>query len=470
MAKKDRPNIVFICADQLGAKFLNCYGGTVPSTPNLDRLAAEGVRFDRYYATHPLCAPNRATMLTGRSAHIHGVVRNNLPLHPDHPTYAKLLRNHGYRTGGFGKFHQWPMSLPVPRDLGFLGFDEGVVCEDPKWGPYMEWVQEFHSDQYDAALALANGQSGDQFPDAEVDRLQGATKEQVDCRKMAFARLMDPLLAKSEWERMYVSPISPSAHDTTFITECALDFIGRQTSDVPFICHISYVDPHDPYNPPQPYASLFSPDDMPDAIAPEWKTQGPHCMARIQDNYLNFKRIADNPAAIRKLRALYHGQLRLMDDQIGRVFKMLRESGLWDNTIVLFTSDHGDHLGDHGMIAKGLPHYDAGIRCPLIVGGGQIRHPGVCDRLTSTLDLFPTFCDWAKVAPDVLPPLEGLSFADNCHNPMAVGVDRDISVTLEGVTTIITSTGYRKTWYEDYAEGQMFDLNADSDELVPITS
>lgn len=116
-------NIVFIVADQLGAGVLNCYGGGVASTPTLDALDQEGMRFDRCYATHPVCAPNRATFLTGRSLQIHGIISNNFALQTDTPTYAHLLKQHGYRTGGFGKFHQSPMSLPVPDSLAYLGVD-----------------------------------------------------------------------------------------------------------------------------------------------------------------------------------------------------------------------------------------------------------------------------------------------------------------------------------------------------------
>jgi arylsulfatase A-like enzyme len=318
----------------------------------------------------------------------------------------------------------------------------------------MEWVQQQHPDQYDAALALANGQAGVQSPDAEVDRLQGATEDQIERRMRAFETLLKPRLDSSPWSRMYVSPITPEAHDTTFITECALDFLDRQSQDTPFICHVSYVDPHDPYNPPEPYASLFDPVDMPEASEPEWKVLGPPCLADFQDTYLGFKQIADDPGAIRVLRALYHGQLKLMDDQIGRLLDKLKESGLWENTIVLFTTDHGDHLGDHGMISKGLPQYDAGIRCPLIVGGGRMSRAGVCSRLVSTLDLFPTFCDWAGIAEPVRPPLEGISFAEGCRDPGCSGPDREICVTVEGVHTTITSRGRRVTWYDGYAQGQ----------------
>ncbi len=122
-------NIIFITADQLAARWLGCYGSGVDSTPTLDRLAAEGVRFERCYATFPVCAPNRATMLTGRSPVVHGITTNNYVLRTDMPTYAHVLQRQGYRTGGFGKFHQTPMHMPV-GDMAHLGFDESVVSDE----------------------------------------------------------------------------------------------------------------------------------------------------------------------------------------------------------------------------------------------------------------------------------------------------------------------------------------------------
>ncbi|MCL5270341.1 MAG: sulfatase-like hydrolase/transferase, partial [bacterium] len=158
---------------------------------------------------------------------------------------------------------------------------------------------------------------------------------------------------------------------------------------------MSYVAPHDPYDPPEPYASMFAPESMPAPLPAEWLEQGPKLLEAVLDSYLKFRVIYDKPAAVRKLRSLYHGSLRLIDDQIGRVVRHLRESGLWENTIVVFTTDHGEMMGDHGLIAKGAPHYDTGIRCPLVVAGGPVRQAAPVDRLSCSLDLYPTFCEWA---------------------------------------------------------------------------
>jgi arylsulfatase len=451
-------NIIFIMADQLAAKWLGCYGSDVPSTPSLDRLAAQGMRFDRCYATFPVCAPNRATALTGRSPVVHGITTNNYVLRTDMPTYAHVLRRQGYRTGGFGKFHQTPMHMPVPDSLDYLGFDEAVVSEDPKWGPWTEWIKREHPEYYDAALAVA----WPFWPNHPAP-------EDVSRAKRARNRILVPLMARSLWPVMYPSPLPPELHDTTFITDRGLDFIDRhrvEHPDEPFFCHISYVDPHDPYDPPEPYASRFEPADMPAPLPAEWIDEGIQALAKAQ-RFWRFDQVWHNPDVVAHLRALYHGSLRLIDQQIGRLVTYLHANGLWEDTVLVFTTDHGEMLGDHGLMTKGPNHYDAGIRVPLIVAGGGVA-AGVSDRLTSTLDFFPSFCDWAGVEAQQRPPLEGRSLAPVSSGEPDPAPWGEVSVATGAVRSVLTDDGWRLTRFVAEDKGQLFDLNADPDEQVNL--
>jgi arylsulfatase len=465
----DKPNIIFIMADQLPASFLGCYGSSVPSTPRLDEMASKGVMFHRAYATHPLCAPNRATILTGRSSEIHGITGNNYALQTDTPTYAHILRKHGYYLGGFGKFHQTPMAWPVPENVRFLGFDESVVTEDPKWGPWVDWVKDNHPDQLDIAISMTNGHSAKQGVQPELELSKGATQEEINIKIQAFPNYMQPRISNSQWDRMYASPLIHQAHDTTYITNRGLEFIKKcnEQNNGPFFCHISYVDPHDPYDPPAPYDAMFQPDDMVDPLPAEWMDQGPFILDEERDNYLKFRNICDNKDAIKKMRALYHGSLKYLDDQIGRIIDYVEETNLWENTIIVFTTDHGDMMGDHGFVSKGRMHYDKGIRCPLIIAGGPIVQAST-DRLTCSLDFVPTFCDWAGVSKEHLPPLEGKSFASLCKGEQENSSWDEVSVSLRGVETIISGDGYRLTLYIESGEGQMFDLKKDPDEQINL--
>ena len=147
-----QPNIVFVQADQLAARQLRCYVGKVDSSPTLDRLAAEGTRFERCYATFPICLPNRASMLTGRSPGAHGLINGQTVLRADVPCYAQILGEAGYRVGGFGKFHREGTSSPYPRVLDDIGFHEFSLVEDDKRGPYLDWIRDTHPAYYEMAL------------------------------------------------------------------------------------------------------------------------------------------------------------------------------------------------------------------------------------------------------------------------------------------------------------------------------
>jgi arylsulfatase A-like enzyme len=447
-------NIVFIMADQLAAASLGCYGSGVASSPTLDRLAAGGARFERCYASSPVCAPNRATLLTGRSPSAHGIIFNNFRLRTDLPTYAHILAAHGYRLGGFGKFHLTPMGLPLPDNLAYLGFHETVLSEDQKWGAYLDWIKRDFPRYFETALVLCRPYPG------VLDHYA------PDLGRPAFdalrRRILGPRWEESGWPTMFVSPLPPELHQSVFITNGALDFMDRHLRDnpeKPFFCHVSYVDPHDPYDPPEPYASMFRPEDMPDPVPATWTDPG-NAVLEKNRNALGFGRIARDLPMIRRMRALYHGSLRLLDDQVARIVRFLQDRGLWENTLLVFTTDHGDLLGDHEMIAKGVPPYDTAIRCPLIVSGGGVA-PRVIDRLSCSLDFFPTFCDWAGVPEDARPPLEGRSFAVVCRGAPDPSSWPEVIVGFGAMQTIVTDDRWRLTIFDGSDAGQLIDLGGD---------
>ncbi len=169
------------------------------------------------------------------------------------------------------------------------------------------------------------------------------------------------------------------------------------------------------------------------------------------------------------LRALYHGYVRHMDDELARVEKFLTDHDLWDDTVFVFTTDHGEMLGDHALVTKGVAHYDAGVRCPLIVCGAGVAAGAVSERLTCGLDFMPTFCDWAGI-PDPW-PLEGLSFAAACRgeegnlNRSEVTLEADYAPDLHpSVRSIVTEDGWRLTIFDEPGYGELFDLRADPHE------
>jgi arylsulfatase len=445
-------------ADQMGARHVGCYGSGVPSTPTLDRLAARGVRFDRCYANSPVCCPSRATLLTGRSPVVHGMIANNYTLPPDTPTYAHLLSSCGYHIGGFGKFHHCPMPLDHPADYSYLGFHESLITEDPKWGPYIEWIRTDHPEWFETALAVAWGvpRSRPPYPNARYA---------PDSVRAVRERILGPLMKSTKWPQVYESPLPAELHQTTWITDLALDYLERRVDDPdgsPFFCFVSYVDPHDPYDPPEPYSRMFHSDDMPDPLPAAWREKG-NAVLEEGRAWNRFDSIASDNTAVRQWRAHYHGSIKFIDDQIARIAAFVEQRGLLDDTIIVFTTDHGDMLGDHELTTKGERPYDAGIRCPLIVTGGGV-HPHETDRLTCTLDFMPTFCDWAGVPEDLRPGLEGRSFAPLCASGEENGHD-SVQVSFGRMETIVSDDGWRLTVYDDdHAPGEMVNLREDPDE------
>lgn len=314
-------NIIFITADQLAAGFVGCYGSGVNSTPTLDKLSEKGVRFDRCYASCPVCAPNRATFMTGRSPTVHGIVTNNLELRADMPSFTHVLQQQGYRTGGFGKFHLTSMAMPHPENLEYLGFDESIITEDPKLGAYLDWIEKEHPEHYETALGLCW--------DSPWMEEYGPKKQNIKPAWLkARKKIRDPLEQASISRLAYTSPLPAELHQTTYITDRSLDFMERHIAKhpgKPFFCNISYVDPHDPYDPPAPYSTMFEAKDMPDPLPATWTKRENPILEYAQGEMGNFREICKNVPEIKKIRALFHGSVRFIDDQIARVTKFLDE-------------------------------------------------------------------------------------------------------------------------------------------------
>jgi len=373
-----------------------------------------------------------------------------------------MFQQGGYRTGGFGKFHATPMQQPLPENFNYLGFDESIPTEDPKLGPWLDWIEREHPEHYDKALAVSwqMPYCNEYGPDKRDIRpaMLKAKEKYLNARREA-----------SDWALMYTSPLPKELHQTTYITDISLSFMQRHLkdhSDKPFMTFVSYVDPHDPYDPPEPYDTMFDPADMPDPLPSAEPDNGCRILDESRD-FNGFRAISDNKAAIRKLRALYHGSIRFIDDQVSRIVKFLEENNQLDNTIIVFTTDHGDMMGDHRLITKGVKHYDKSIRCPLIVSGAGISK-GITDRLTSSLDFFPTLCDLAGL--DCTLPLEGKSFVKSCSSDNAddgwdvVTVQAPPDVNKKTIYSIITADGWRFSIYDEDRQGEMFNLRDDPDE------
>lgn len=346
----ERPNILFINTDQQRYDTLGCNGSPIAKTPNIDRLAAEGIRFDACYTTNPVCMPARASWFTGQYPSHNGCWQNGVPLDPASDMIHTRLKAAGYHTALLGKIHLdnvWQRTEPHPS----YGFDILRECEGDPYckDEYFHWL-DAHG-LYDDYMA--------QFKDGGHNR-------------------------------GYVRRLPEEMHMNNWIADLADGYVQDRGKDgKPFFLSLGFFDPHHPFDPVEPYASLFSADDMPMPIYEAGEEAGmtPFARGRFKPDF----NLSSDPEHIRGTIAAYHATVAHVDAMVGRVMQALRKAGLEQNTVVIYTSDHGEMLGDHGILHKGPIFYEPATHVPLIY-----RFPpalglrGVDTAFTSHVDLAPT--------------------------------------------------------------------------------
>jgi arylsulfatase A-like enzyme len=352
MTTLTRPNIVFINTDQQRFDTLGCYGSPVAQTPHLDRLAAEGVRFTRCYTTNPVCMPARASYVTGQYPSHHGVWMNGVPLSQQVETLQGALKRGGYATGLIGKIHLdnvWLRTEPHPAyDFDVLHECEGdPYCKDE----YFHWLDsQGLYDDYMAQFKAGGHRNG------------------------------------------YVRRLPEAQHMNNWIADHTEDYFRARAADgQPFFLSVGFFDPHHPFDPIEPYASMFAPADMPMPPMRPGEEERMTPPARAMYDKIHDYCADPAPEAIRGTIAAYHATITHVDAMVGRVMAALRETGLEENTVVVFTSDHGEMLGDHGLLWKGAFFYEGAVHVPLIYRfPARCGVQGVAEGFASHVDLAPT--------------------------------------------------------------------------------
>lgn len=359
-----RPNILLIMPDQLRGDSLGCTSNGLVSTPNIDRIASEGALFRNAYSQSPLCQPARASFLTGRYPHQHGCVVNERTFpSPEHPNILRSISDSGYRTACVGKVHV------------------GVV---PKGTSRLPFLQGYGFDEMDEAFGKmaylrANNRYTDLLQEAGVleafrrDLLERLAKAATDNAGDFFASLnVDGIDAKDPWYAA-PAPVPEELFIDNYVGDLAVDWLRRYDSDDPFFLWVGFCGPHDPHDAPQRYADpyLEAGDALPvGSLTPPENTPSERYNGLLDyfRKYSGTGRMTEDD--VRRLRAFYYGGITLIDDRIGDILAVLEERGMLDNTLIVFTSDHGDVLGDHQLLAK-VVMYEGSVRVPLIV-----RPPG----------------------------------------------------------------------------------------------
>lgn len=363
--EKKRPNILFIMSDQFRADVMSCAGGCA-RTPALDSLAAEGIRFTECYTVSPLCVPARVSMMTGLYPHTTGVWKNaNFVLSPDANLWVKAIHDSGYATSVFGKLH-------LHTDYG-----------------------DFIKREY-----LVNGYGFETVNEVSGPRSTCQTRTHMSeewKEHGVWEAFCADMLSRSKRPYAKPSPLPPEDYYDTYVGRKAREYLEQYSDDRPWFCHVSFPGPHEPWDAPKPYSDMYSPDDMPDPL-PLTIDGDPRRPRGEYDKLLQNPAIRCSSGESKEIQANYCGNVTLIDEQIGAILETVKKRGEWDNTIVLFTSDHGEMNGDHGFVHK-RNFFRSAMNIPLIIRTPDSKKNGgaVSRALVNLLDVGPTLAEFAGV-------------------------------------------------------------------------
>ena len=378
-------NVLFIMCDQLRHDFLGCTGHPHLKTPNIDALAARGVRFDRAYVQSPICGPSRMSTYTGRYVRSHGSTWNNVPLRVGEMTLGDHLEPLGVRTALCGKTHMTADAEGMRRlgispdsatgrriaECGFEAWDrlDGL---HPSGG-----TEPSH---YNGHLRQLGYDVPNPWEDFAASAEDGAGN-------IVSGWLMENAGSPAR--------VAEEHAETPYATTRAMEFM-EDAGDRPWCLHLSYIKPHWPYCAPAPYHALYGPEHVLPPIRSETERQDPHpVLAAYFDQ--RFSKVFSRPEVRSRVIPAYMGLVAQIDAQVGRLLAWMDDRGLTEDTMVVFTSDHGDYLGDHWLGEKELFH-EQSVRVPLIVVDPSSEADGtrgqVLDHLVEAIDLAPTFVDW----------------------------------------------------------------------------
>jgi arylsulfatase A-like enzyme len=378
-------NVLFIMCDQLRADHLSCFGHPRLHTPNLDALAAKGVIFDRAYVNSPVCGPSRMSYYTGRYVHAHGASWNFVPLKAGEMTLGDHLRPLGVRSVLVGKTHMRADMAGMSR----LGIDPksliGVRISECGFDPYErdDGIHPYSGHDPDPAYndyLRRNGYGGDNPWEA-----------------WANSTVDEDGMLRSGWFLKYSNRPAriPDEHsETPYITRRAIDFMA-EAGPQPWVLHLSYIKPHWPYIVPAPYASMYTPDDALPVVRSDAERDNPHPVYAAMMNH-RVSQTFSKPGVREAVMPGYMGLIKQIDDQLGVLFGYMRDHGLMENTMIVFTSDHGDYLGDHWMGEKDLFHEPV-VKLPLIIYDPDERADTTrgtrSQALVESVDIVPTLLE-----------------------------------------------------------------------------
>lgn len=464
-------NVLWIMADQLRWDYLSCYGAEHIHTPNLDMLAAKGMKFNRAYVQSPICGPSRMSYYTGRYVRSHGSTWNGFPLRVGEPTLGEHLREIGVKCSLVGKTHMIPdhdgmkrLGIDPESTIGALvsecGFDVFVRDDGTNHTDYPGRCSEDY-DQY-----LRNhGMDGDNPWEEWANTAIGPDGEFLSGWMLENAP--------------YAARVPKEHSETSWLTTRGIEYIEAQ-GDQPWLCHLSYIKPHWPYLVPAPYNNMYSADDLPAVNRSDTEKQSEHPLLQAWRSMRMSQTFAKE--SVRNIVApVYMGLIKELDDQMGRLFTYLEESGKMNDTMIVFCSDHGDYMGDHWMGEKDLFH-DCSARVPLIVydprSTADATRGTSSNELIEGIDLAPTFLEYfgGEAIPHILegrtlqPLLHGepVKWRDYCvseYDYSTRDARREVQVDQKDARIVMIFDGRWKYTHVEHMRPMLFDLENDPNEL-----
>ncbi len=457
------PNILMILVDEMRADALGCFGNGMIKTPNLDRLAAAGVRFDQCMIPQPTCTPCRAALLTGCFP---SALRSRMVgcVTPDDPRFLpRVLGNAGYSTASIGKIHLRPQGA------------EPHAVEESRGA---DGVYDYYGFQY---VDLVNGHGDHTFGPRYTPWLRKRVPDWEERRKAA--KRLGAIPDCRSW------PFPLEVHSSEYIADRSVEYLHQAaTRGAPFFLHCSFPDPHHPFTAPEPYASMYSPADMPPPLSAITESVNPpppgldayagKATAYMRPDGAPVDRVIGTPPRpfhtyteedYRVVRAITAGMVTHLDACIGRVLDALEASGQADNTLVVFASDHGDYLGDYGLFGKGL-HYDCVLRTPLLMRGSGLPRSREVNQMASLVDVAPTL--YELIGLDEPEALQGFSMKPGLDNPAAWSRDAALTENDDDMAELrlrtLTTEYWKLTLYAGDSYGELYDRRRDPRERVNL--
>jgi arylsulfatase A-like enzyme len=489
----DKPNVLLIITDQHRADHLGCYGNRLLRTPHIDSLAAVGQRFERCYVANPICMPNRATMLTGRMPSINGVRHNGVPLPLESNTFAEVMRRAGYRTTLIGKAHLQsqsrrevpdPLLFPSmrPNDQSREHWQTALpdVTADPRY--LAEREELWAADPHRSVALPYYGFDHVEFACGHGDQVGGHYRAWARTRVPLIDQLIGPnnaLHSTTCAPQAWRTSVPEEVYPTAFVEErtiAALERVATADDKSPFLLQCSFPDPHHPFTPPGRYWDMYNPADIElpasfghvDPAEPGLLKRLRALSARADFVPGRFCSQFVSETALREAIALSYGSLSMIDDAVGRILAALRRLGLEQNTVVIFTADHGDLMGDHSLLFKQGFHYEGVIRVPLIWRDPAVAEPVVRGQVVSTVDLARSIL--TRVGLPVPVGMQGVNIMDASIEREGIVIEEDELPIHMGELGPVRLTSYvdrrwRMTLWLGEAQGELFDREADPHEI-----